>query len=76
MDDLLHKELLKWKKAGVVEATTSAFSSPIFLLKKPVPPNAPKDYKVQYRPVVRHEESQSPGTTNILWITNRRARYP
>jgi hypothetical protein len=51
MDDLLHKELLKWKKAGVVESTTSAFSSPIFLLKKPVPPDAPKDYKVQYRPI-------------------------
>jgi hypothetical protein len=51
MDDLLHKELLKWKKAGVVESTTSAFSSPVFLLKKPAPPNAPKDYKPQFRAI-------------------------
>jgi hypothetical protein len=27
MDDLLHKELTKWRKAGVVESTTSPFSS-------------------------------------------------
>jgi hypothetical protein len=51
MDDLLHKELLKWKKAGVVESTTSAFSSPVFILKKPAPPNAPKDYKPQFRAI-------------------------
>jgi hypothetical protein len=51
MNDLLHKELLKWKKAGVVEPTTSAFFSPIFLLKKPAPPNAPKDYKPQFRAI-------------------------
>jgi hypothetical protein len=51
MDDLLHKELSKWKNAGVVESTTSAFSSPVFLLKKPAPPNAPKDYKPQFRAI-------------------------
>jgi hypothetical protein len=51
MDDLLHKELLKWRKAGVVEPTTSPFSSPVFLLKKPAPPNAPKGYKDQYRAI-------------------------
>jgi hypothetical protein len=36
------------EEAGVVESTTSAFSSPVFLLKKPAPPNAPKDYKPQF----------------------------
>jgi hypothetical protein len=51
MDDLLHKELLKWRKAGVVEPTTSSLSSPIFPLKKSVPPNAPKGYKDQYRAI-------------------------
>jgi hypothetical protein len=51
MDDLLHKELLKWRKAGVDEPTTSPFSSPVFLLKKPAPPNAPKGYKDQYRAI-------------------------
>jgi hypothetical protein len=37
MDDLLHKELLKWKKAGVVEPTTSAFSFTNFSLKETSP---------------------------------------
>jgi hypothetical protein len=59
MDDLLHKELLKWRKAGVVEPTTSPFSSPVFLLKKPAPPNAPKGYKDQYQSNSGHAPSQS-----------------
>lgn len=41
LTDLLHKELTKWRKAEIVEATTSPFSSPVFLLKKPAPLNAP-----------------------------------
>jgi hypothetical protein len=35
----------------VVEATTSPFSSPVFLLKNPAPLNAPKGYKDQFRTI-------------------------
>jgi hypothetical protein len=35
LDAQLHIELLKWRKAGILEPTTSAYSSPVFLIKNP-----------------------------------------
>jgi hypothetical protein len=35
LDAQLHVELSKWRKAGILEPTTSAYSSPVFLIKNP-----------------------------------------
>ena len=46
LDAQLHVELSKWRKAGVLQPTTSAYYSPVFLIKKPPAPNAPPGTKV------------------------------
>jgi hypothetical protein len=40
LDAQLHVELSKWRKAGILEPSTSAYSSPVFLIKNPPAPNA------------------------------------
>jgi hypothetical protein len=35
LDAQLHVELSKWRKAGILEPTTSVYSSPVFLIKNP-----------------------------------------
>jgi hypothetical protein len=35
LDAQLHLELSKWRKAGILEPTTSVYSSPVFLIKTP-----------------------------------------
>jgi hypothetical protein len=48
LDAQLHVELSKWRKAGILEPTTSVYSSPIFLIKNP-PPNAVPSTRPSFR---------------------------
>jgi hypothetical protein len=49
LDAQLHAELSKWRKAGILEPTTSVYSSPVFLIKKSPPPGALPGASPSYR---------------------------
>jgi hypothetical protein len=49
LDEQLHVELSKWRKAGILEPTTSAYSSPVFLIKKLLAPGALPSVSPSYR---------------------------